>query len=151
MTESAKILSPERTVLFPRKETLCQMAAIVILPGLKALKARYPQSVLVSYMNTTAEVRTESDVCSTSANAVKVVENLKENQILFIPDCNLASWVSRFLPKRGSSPGMAIYHRPGVGMIGRVYHLKNQLPGFSIWLIVETLSMLIFHHIRLVT
>jgi len=85
MTESAKILSPERTVLFPRKETLCQMAAIVILPGLKALKARYPQAVVVSYMNTTAEVRAESDVCSTSANAVKVVENLKENQISLSP------------------------------------------------------------------
>lgn len=99
MTESAKILSPEKTVFLPCKETLCQMAAMVILPGPKALKARYPQAVVVSYVNTTAEVKAESDVCSTSANAVKVVENLKENQILFIPDCNLASWASGFYPK----------------------------------------------------
>lgn len=100
MAESAKILSPEKTVLLPRKESLCEMAAMVTLPELKALKARHPQAVVVSYVNTTAEVKAESDVCCTSANAVKVVEKLKGDQVIFVPDRNLASWVSRFIPKR---------------------------------------------------
>jgi len=100
MAESAKILSPEKTVLLPRKESLCEMAAMVTLPELRALKAGHPRAVVVSYVNTTAEVKAESDVCCTSANAVKVVENLKGDQVIFVPDRNLAFWVSRFTPKR---------------------------------------------------
>lgn len=100
MAESAKILSPEKTVLLPRKEAVCEMAAMVTLPELRMLKARYPGAVVVAYVNTTAEVKAESDVCCTSANAAKVVKKLKEDEIIFIPDRNLASWVSRFTQKR---------------------------------------------------
>ena len=100
MAESAKILSPEKTVLLPRKEAVCEMAAMVTLPELRMLKARYPGAVVVAYVNTTAEVKAESDVCCTSANAVKVVKKLKEDEIIFIPDRNLASWVSRFTQKK---------------------------------------------------
>ncbi len=100
MAESAKILSPGKTVLLPRKEALCEMAAMVNLPELRALKVKHPQAVVVSYVNTTAEVKAESDVCCTSANAVKVVQNLKEDEVIFLPDRNLASWVSRFTSKK---------------------------------------------------
>ena len=100
MAESAKILSPEKTVLLPRREAVCEMAAMVTLPELRMLKARYPGAVVVAYVNTTAEVKAESDVCCTSANAVKVVKKLKEDEIIFIPDRNLASWVSRFTQKK---------------------------------------------------
>jgi len=75
------------------------MAAMVSLPELRGLKASHPQAVVVSYVNTTAEVKAESDLCCTSANAVKVVQNLKEDEVIFLPDRNLASWVARFTSK----------------------------------------------------
>ncbi|MBD3413693.1 MAG: quinolinate synthase NadA [Candidatus Aminicenantes bacterium] len=101
MAETAKILSPEKKVLIPRpkQEVECPMAGMVSVQGLKKLRQKYPEANIVSYVNTNADVKAESDVCCTSSNAVKVVENVKSDQIIFVPDKNLASYVSRFVNK----------------------------------------------------
>ncbi len=99
MAETAKILSPEKIVLLPRKEASCPMAGMITREKLLELKAKYPEAKVVSYVNTTAEVKAESDVCCTSSNALKVVQNIDAKKIIFVPDRNLASYVSRFTDK----------------------------------------------------
>ena len=99
MAETAKILSPDKTVLLPRLNATCPMADMVDVAGLRRLKAEHPRAKVVTYVNSTAEVKAESDVCCTSANAVKVVQNIETDEIIFTPDRNLASWVQRFTDK----------------------------------------------------
>lgn len=94
MAEMAKILSPSKTVLMPDLKAGCPMADFVTGDGLRRMKAEYPGAVVVTYVNSTAEVKAESDLCCTSANAVQVVESVPENRtILFVPDRNLARHV----------------------------------------------------------
>ena len=93
MAESAYILNPEKTVLIPTKLASCPMAAMVEVNSLRKLKAQHPNAAVVSYVNTTAAVKAESDICCTSANAIKVVNSLPENEIIFVPDSNLANYV----------------------------------------------------------
>jgi quinolinate synthase len=100
MAESAYILNPEKTVLIPTKLAKCPMAAMVDVDGLRKLKARHPNAAVVSYVNTTADVKAESDICCTSANAVKVVNSLDENDVIFVPDSNLANYVMRHTDKK---------------------------------------------------
>lgn len=100
MAETAKILSPEKKVLLPRQDATCPMAEMVDVEGLKKLKAQNPEAVVVTYVNSTAEVKAESDVCCTSANAIQVVENIDAEEIIFTPDRNLASYVQRFTRKK---------------------------------------------------
>ena len=100
MAETAKILSPDKKVLLPRKDAGCPMAEMVNVEDLRKLKAKHPNAVVVTYVNSTAEVKAESDVCCTSANAVKVVQNIDADEIIFIPDRNLASYVQRFTKKK---------------------------------------------------
>jgi len=99
MAETAKILSPERTVLLPVKEAGCPMADMITAEELRELKEKYPYAKVVSYVNTNANVKAESDVCCTSANAVNVVKNVKAERIIFTPDKNLASYCQRFVDK----------------------------------------------------
>ncbi len=95
MAETARILSPEKTVLMPDLRAGCPMADFVTGDALRRLKARYPEAAVVAYVNSTAEVKAESDVCCTSANAVQVVESIpRERTILFVPDRNLARWTA---------------------------------------------------------
>jgi quinolinate synthase len=100
MAESAYILNPKKTVLIPTKMAKCPMAAMVDVEGLRELKAKYSKAAVVSYVNTTAEVKAESDICCTSSNAVKVVNSLEEEEIIFVPDSNLASYVKRHTNKK---------------------------------------------------
>ena len=100
MAESAYILNPTKTVLIPTKQANCPMAAMVDVEGLRELKAKHPDSAVVSYVNTTADVKAESDICCTSANAVKMVNSLEENKVIFVPDSNLANYVMRNTDKQ---------------------------------------------------
>ena len=96
MAETAKILSPDKTVLIPDKDAGCPMADMITASQLKKLKQNYPQAKVLSYVNTPAEVKAESDFACTSANAVKMVNSaLKdEEEIIFVPDKYLASYVT---------------------------------------------------------
>jgi quinolinate synthase len=95
MAETAKILSPEKTVLMPDLRAGCPMADFVTGDSLRLLKARFPGSPVIAYVNSTAEVKAESDVCCTSSNAVAVVESfLREQTLLFVPDRNLARYAA---------------------------------------------------------
>jgi len=99
MAETAKILSPKKMVLLPRKEAGCPMADMITAEDLRKLKEKYPGAKVVSYVNTNADVKAESDICCTSANAIEVVRNIKTERIIFTPDKNLAAYCQRFTDK----------------------------------------------------
>lgn len=94
MAETAKILSPDKRVLLPNKDAGCFMADMVNLDQIKEFKSKHPGIPLVCYVNSTAEVKSQCDICCTSANAVKVVESLKVDKVLFAPDKYLGSYVN---------------------------------------------------------
>jgi quinolinate synthase len=100
MAESASILAPQKTVLLPRLDAGCPMADMVTVEALRELKAALPGVPVVTYVNSSGAVKAESDICCTSANAVKVVQSLPENEIIFAPDRNLGSYVAGFTKKR---------------------------------------------------
>lgn len=99
MAETAKILSPEKMVLLPRKEAGCPMADMITAEDLRILKEKYPGAKVVSYVNTNADVKAESDICCTSANAIEVVRNIDAERVIFTPDKNLAAYCQRFVDK----------------------------------------------------
>ena len=99
MAESASILAPEKTVLLPRLDAGCPMADMVTEEGLRELKARHPGVPVVTYVNSSAAVKAESDICCTSANAQKVVSSLPDKEVIFVPDRNLGQYVARFSDK----------------------------------------------------
>jgi len=94
MAESAKILNPSKKVLISDKLSICPMADMVKKEEVIDLKKKYPNAAVCSYVNTSAEVKAVSDICCTSANAVKVVNSLDEKEVIFTPDKNLAAYVS---------------------------------------------------------
>ena len=124
MAESASILSPDKTVLLPEIDALCPMADMINVdsprpvrtrfPGfdnppayvypaeftLRDIKRQYPGVPVVAYVNTTAEVKAESDICCTSANVVKVIESLPGDEVICIPDKNLSMWAARNTKKK---------------------------------------------------
>lgn len=124
MAESASILSPDKTVLLPEIDALCPMADMIHVssprpvrksfPGfdnppdfiyppefsLRDIKERYPETPVVAYVNTTADVKAESDICCTSANVVKVIESLPGDQVICIPDKNLSMWAAKNTKKK---------------------------------------------------
>lgn len=94
MAESAKILSPQKTVILPNMDAGCPMADMVTADDVIELRKKYPEAAFVCYVNTSAEVKAECDVCCTSSNAVNIVNSLKEKQIVFLPDKNLGRYVA---------------------------------------------------------
>ncbi len=96
MAETAKILSPEKTVLLPDLEAGCSLADSITAEELRAWKAQFPNAVVVSYVNTSAEVKAESDYCCTSSNAVRIVEQIPpDREVLFLPDMFLGEYVRK--------------------------------------------------------
>jgi len=94
MAETAKVLNPDKTVLIPDLEAGCSLAESITAEDVRRLKAAHPGVPVVTYVNTTAEVKAETDVCCTSANAVEVVESLGADRVIFLPDEYLGKWVA---------------------------------------------------------
>ena len=99
MAESAAILAPEKIVLLPRPDAGCPMADMVTPDGLRTMKARHPGATVVTYVNSSAAVKAESDICCTSANAVRVVNSLDADQVILVPDRNLGRYIARHTDK----------------------------------------------------
>jgi quinolinate synthase len=100
MAESAYILNPEKTVLLPVEEAGCPLADMATVEKLRKKKDEYPEAAVVSYVNSTAAVKAESDICCTSSNAVQVVKSLKQEKVIFVPDKNLGRWVREHVPEK---------------------------------------------------
>ena len=100
MAETVKILSPEKTVLLSHPEAGCPMAEQMDKELIGAVKKQHPDYTVVAYVNTTAELKTICDVCVTSSSAVKIVEKIQNDNILFLPDCNLGAYVASQVPDK---------------------------------------------------
>ena len=99
MAETAKILSPDKTVLLPNLDAGCSLADMATVEKLEVIKKKYPDAAVVSYVNTTADVKAISDICCTSANAVEVANSLPNKRIIFLPDRNLGRYVQQHTDK----------------------------------------------------
>jgi len=95
MAETAKLLNPDKTVLIPDARAGCSLAESITAADIRELRRKYPDTPVVTYVNTSAEVKAESDICCTSGNAVEVVESLDTDQVIFLPDEYLASYVAQ--------------------------------------------------------
>lgn len=100
MAETVKILSPDKKVYLANPMAACPMADQMDVEIISQLKERLPDHTVVAYINTTAELKTICDVCVTSSSAVRIVKNIPNNKILFVPDCNLGEWVSGQVPEK---------------------------------------------------
>jgi quinolinate synthase len=100
MAETAKILSPKCKVLLPAKDAGCPMAHMITLEKLREMKKLHPNAAVVSYVNTYAEIKAESDACCTSANSIDIVNKLPNKEIIFVPDINLGRWVQEHTDKK---------------------------------------------------
>ena len=121
MAESAKILNADKRVFLPHLGAGCSLADSITPESLDDWKDRYPDHAVVTYINSSAEVKAESDICCTSANAVSVVRSLGNNEVLFTPDRNLARWVAAQVPEKqvvaydGVCPTHDVLRRASVG------------------------------------
>lgn len=100
MAETCKLLSPEKKVILAREGCGCPMAEQLDVEELRQLKKQYPDHTVVAYINTTAALKTECDVCVTSSSAVEICRKIENDKILFIPDCNLGAFVAEQLPEK---------------------------------------------------
>jgi len=100
MAESAKILAPNKRVVHPEPDSSCTLAAMIDLETLAEWKAKYPRAKVAAYINTTAELKTQVDICITSSNAVKAISTLESKQVLLVPDENLGHFVQKRMPDR---------------------------------------------------
>jgi len=128
MAETASILCPDKVVLLPDMNAGCLLADMITAEQLRAKKKEHPQAVVVCYVNSPAEVKAESDICCTSANAIRVVESLDAREVLFVPDQNLGDYVSTKTGKKmilwpGFCPTHAVMIRPE-----RIRELRQEYP-----------------------
>ena len=132
MVEPAAILSPEKTILMPDLKAGCPMADMITASELRDWKKQYPGRKVVCYVNTSAEVKAECDICCTSSNAVQVVESVEGDEILFAPDKNLAAYVARFTEKKIIPWDGYCYVHNNI-RLGHVRDKKEQLPDAELW------------------
>lgn len=100
MGESAKILAPNKTVIIPDERAGCPMADMVNVEGLRKLKAQHPNATVVTYINSSAEIKAETDICCTSANALNVVNSVEGDEVIWVPDKNLGHYVQQNTDKK---------------------------------------------------
>ncbi|MAJ23141.1 MAG: quinolinate synthase [Candidatus Pelagibacter sp. TMED64] len=131
MAETAKLMSPNKKVLLPDMKAGCSLASSISGKDVRLLKQKYPGVPVVSYVNTSADVKAETDVCCTSANAVKVVESLGVKEVIFLPDEYLAKYVaSNTKVKIISWKGTCIVHEQFTA--NEINEIKNQNPGIVV-------------------
>ncbi len=128
MAETAKLVNPGRTVLHPNVMSKCPMAAMVEPASLRRIKELHPDVPVVAYVNTSAAVKAESDICCTSANAVYVVEQLDTDRVIFVPDTNLALYVARMLPQVDVIPWPGYCHVHQDIKVEDVLNLQDMFP-----------------------
>ena len=100
MAETAKILSPQKKVLLPDIQSGCPMADMINIDDLRAFKAKHAGAPVVCYINSSAAVKAESDICCTSTNAVDIVNSVNADEVIFVPDKGLGEWVQRQIPNK---------------------------------------------------
>jgi len=142
MAETAKILAPEKTILIPDARAGCPMADMITASELRQWKKNYPKSKVVCYVNTTAEVKAECDICCTSSNAVKVVNSLNTDEILFAPDKNLAAYVARHTKKK-IIPWDGYCYVHSYIKARDIREKRNLHPGAEVWVHPECLPEVI--------
>ena len=131
MAETAKLMNPTKKVFLPDMQAGCSLASSITGKDVRLLKQKYPGVPVVSYVNTSADVKAETDVCCTSANAVKVVESLKVDKVIFLPDQYLADYVSKNTKvKIISWKGTCIVHEQFTSK--EIEDIKNQNPGIKV-------------------
>ena len=127
MAETAKLMNPNKKVLLPDLKAGCSLAASITGKDVRLLKEKYPGVPVVTYVNTSADVKAESDVCCTSANAVKVVESFGANKVIFLPDQYMANYVaSKTKVKIISWKGTCIVHEKFTA--NEINDIKKQNP-----------------------
>ena len=131
MAETAKLMSPSKKVLLPDMDAGCSLSSSITGRDVRLLKEKYPGIPVVSYVNTSADVKAETDVCCTSANAVKVVESLGVEKVIFLPDSYLANYVaSKTNVKIISWKGTCIVHEQFTAK--EIKEIKKQNPGIVV-------------------
>mgnify|MGYP001391689314 FL=1 len=131
MAETAKLMNPNKKVLIPDMSAGCSLASSITGDDVRMLKEKYPGVPVVSYVNTSAEVKAETDVCCTSANAVKVVESLGVEKVIFLPDHYLANYVQKNTKvKIISWQGTCVVHEKFSG--NEINDIRKQNPGIKI-------------------
>ena len=131
MAETAKLMNPTKKVFLPDMQAGCSLASSITGKDVRLLKQKYPGVPVVSYVNTSADVKAETDVCCTSANAVKVVESLNVDKVIFLPDQYLADYVAKNTKvKIISWKGTCIVHEQFTRK--EIEDIKNQNPGIKI-------------------
>lgn len=128
MGESAKILNPNKRVLMPDLHADCPMAHMVTVDEIEAMRSKYDDLAVVCYINSTAEIKTHADVCVTSANAVKIVKNLPQKNIFFIPDRNLGDFVRQQVPEKNIITNHGHCPRHTIITLQDVLHAKAKHP-----------------------
>ena len=118
MAETSKLMSPEKKVLLPDMTAGCSLSSSITGKDVRLLKERYPGVPVVSYVNTSADVKAETDICCTSANAVKIVESLGVKKVIFLPDDYLAKYVA-------SQTNVEIIAWKGICMVHDLFNEKE--------------------------
>ena len=131
MAETAKLMNPNKKVFLPDMQAGCSLASSITGKDVRLLKQKYPGVPVVSYVNTSADVKAETDICCTSANAVKVVESLNVEKVIFLPDQYLADYVAKNTKvKIISWKGTCVVHEQFTSK--EIEEIKNQNPGIKV-------------------